>query len=177
MSNNVFFTSDTHFYHRNILKFTNRTSFCSTIEEHDEELIKRWNSVVSKNDLIYHLGDFSFAKELNYFYDILTRLNGRKFWILGNHDHLDRFSNVILSEFEWIRDYYVIPQKQFGQHIVLFHYPMREWYQYYRGSWHLYGHVHGEINDFGKSMDVGIDAHEEFRPFSFEEVQKNLEKL
>ena len=56
----VFFIGDTHFGHDNALRF--RTQF-SSIQEHDEFIIERWNKTVHKRDLVYHLGDFSFKQK------------------------------------------------------------------------------------------------------------------
>ncbi len=79
----TFFISDTHFSHENILKFEPHYRPFDTIEEHDQELIKRWNSVVRPNDIVYHLGDVVFGQK-NLFK--LGFLNGDKRLIMGNHD-------------------------------------------------------------------------------------------
>ena len=79
----VFVTSDSHFGHRRIAEYANRPY--SSVEEMDEDLIKRWNEVVSNDDIVFHLGDFAFGsveKQKAYF----DRLNGAKYLILGNHD-------------------------------------------------------------------------------------------
>lgn len=78
----VFFTSDLHFGHNNIMRFCNRPF--KSIEEMDEALIQKWNSVVSKNDLVFDLGDFAFAPNWRW-KEILGRLNGHHYLILGNH--------------------------------------------------------------------------------------------
>ena len=87
MSHNVFFVSDTHFGHANIIKFTdnngNRIRPFDSIEEHDETLVRNWNSVVQPNDRVYHLGDVVINRK---FLPILGRLNGRKKLVKGNHD-------------------------------------------------------------------------------------------
>lgn len=73
----TFFTADTHFNHANILEYTNRPFL--NVEEMDLEMIYRWNSVVRKNDLVFHLGDFAFATTLEIerlLIDILTVLQG-----------------------------------------------------------------------------------------------------
>jgi calcineurin-like phosphoesterase family protein len=81
----IFFISDTHFGHRGIIEFSGTKEFrkFNSIEEHDAELVKRWNSVVTKRDTVWHLGDVCFgARNLH----ILEQLNGYKKLVLGNHD-------------------------------------------------------------------------------------------
>lgn len=92
---NTFLISDTHFNHTNILNFTNyagekvRPEF-SSVEEMNEHMIERWNSVVKDNDVVYHLGDVHFGATANEKSNrsILSRLKGRKYLIVGNHDNL-----------------------------------------------------------------------------------------
>lgn len=80
---NTFFTSDTHFHNRTTISLENRP-FNST-EEMKATIIANWNKVVSPNDTVYHLGDVSFGTYTDWV-DVLTKLNGRKVLILGNHD-------------------------------------------------------------------------------------------
>lgn len=95
MSNKIFVISDTHFNHANILNFTNyagekvRPEF-SSVEDMNETIIDRWNTVVGHNDVVYHLGDVHFGATANEKSNgsILSRLNGRKYLIVGNHDNL-----------------------------------------------------------------------------------------
>ena len=76
----VRFIADLHFGHENMAK---KRGFASA-EEHDEHVIKMWNSVVHKRDLTYILGDVTM--ETSKYYHLLDRLNGRKKVVLGNHD-------------------------------------------------------------------------------------------
>jgi calcineurin-like phosphoesterase family protein len=85
----VFFTSDTHFGHTNILKYCDRP-FSST-EEMDEEIIRCWNSVVKPDNIVFHLGDFAFGT-IAQWETYRNRLNGHIHLILGNHD-MHNFSN------------------------------------------------------------------------------------
>lgn len=79
----VYFTSDTHFGHKNVIGYCSRP--WKTVEEMDEALIENWNSVVKPHDCVYHLGDFAFAKRPR-IKEIVAQLNGHKVLILGNHD-------------------------------------------------------------------------------------------
>lgn len=82
----VFFIGDTHFGHKNIITFDSTKAFrpFATIEEHDVELIRRWNARVRPKDIVWHLGDFCFGKDKLW---IAGHLNGDKRLIMGNHDH------------------------------------------------------------------------------------------
>lgn len=81
----TFFIGDTHFGHKNIIVFEGTKALrpFATIEEHDEEIVKRWNSVVRKHDVVWHLGDVAFGKQS---LELVKRLNGAKRLIAGNHD-------------------------------------------------------------------------------------------
>ncbi len=81
----IFVTSDTHFNHANIIKYCNRP-FSST-KEMNEELIRRWNAKVSKNDIVIHLGDFAFGRNWESIKDIRNKLNGIIILVVGNHDY------------------------------------------------------------------------------------------
>lgn len=85
---NIFLISDTHFGHANILKFVRADGSAvrsfQSVEEMDEHIVERWNSVVKPQDKVYHLGDVSMSKS-----NIATvgRCNGHKRLVLGNHDN------------------------------------------------------------------------------------------
>lgn len=157
----IFFTSDTHFSHKNIIKYCNRPF--NSIEEMDEKLIQNWNSVIKPNDSCYHLGDVCFGD----FSKIRQRLNGKIYLIKGNHDRkLDR------SYFEWVRDYYEL---QVGkQSIILSHYAFKIWNRSHHNSYHLYGHSHGTLpEDDSKSFDVGVDSHD-YYPWNYDEIEQKM---
>ena len=79
----VFFIADTHFGHKKVIEFEKEHRPFATIEEHDEELVRRWNAKVSKKDSVWVLGDFCFGKKN---LEIAGRLNGTKRLVAGNHD-------------------------------------------------------------------------------------------
>jgi calcineurin-like phosphoesterase family protein len=161
----VFFTSDTHFGHASIIRSCQRP-FASA-DEMDAALIARWNAAVGPRDTVWHLGDFCFRNDRPAPW-YLERLHGEVHLIEGNHDlrtlkhHAACFASV-----RQIREISVE-----GRKIVLCHYPLREWNGCYHGAWHLHGHVHGRMNEdpVGHSMDAGVDCHEDYRPWRFEEV-------
>ena len=97
MSYNIFFTSDTHFGHKNIIKFIdydgNRVRPFDTWEEADEIMVQNWNSVVKPEDKVYFLGDLCFNR--NYGDKLMPRLLGKKCLIRGNHDLFKLFRIVL----------------------------------------------------------------------------------
>lgn len=167
----IFFTSDHHFGHKNILKFSERPF--SDVEEMNEVLIQKWNEKIDAEDEVYHLGDVGLMSS-GKLRSILDRLNGKIYLINGNHE---KSAQACAKRFEWIKDYYelVVEDDEFerGQQlIVLFHYALREWNASHWGSYHLYGHAHGTLPDDknARSFDIGVDCHD-FYPLSYEEVK------
>lgn len=132
---NIYFTSDLHFGHKNIIRFDNRPF--TSVEEMDETLIRNWNNKVRNNDLVYILGDISWYND-EITADILSKLNGRKVLIKGNHD---RVHGKVRKCFEEITDYkeIVLPG---NRHVVLCHYPIVFFNRHHYGAYMLYGHVH-----------------------------------
>ena len=217
---NIFFTSDTHFGHGNIIKYSHRPFLNPTDQAMldslggswhngtwksgdrpqykispestklmDDALIDGINQVVGRDDTLYHLGDFHFAHIGNYCLVAQTyreRIRCRNVHLIwGNHDNrqavypLNRFANMgdLFSSANDLSEIRVGEQR-----IVLCHYCMNTWNKSHRGSWHLYGHSHGEaetkldsVFPGRRSMDVGVDNAKrllgEYRPFSFEEIR------
>lgn len=167
----IYFTSDHHFGHQNIIKFSNRPF--ADVDEMNEMLIQKWNEKVKPEDEVYHLGDVGLISS-GKLRKILERLNGKIYLIKGNHESA---AQACHSRFEWIKDYYelVVEDTEFArgeQLIVLFHYALREWNASHYGSYHLYGHSHGTLPDDNTklSFDIGVDCHN-FYPLSYDEVK------
>jgi len=178
--NGLYFTSDTHFGHANIINFCERPFSC--VEEMDEQLISNWNRTVGKTDTVFHLGDFCLGGAEKWI-NILDRLNGKIHLIMGNHDLRnlkarvrDRFENVSLEQHIMVAN----------QKIYLNHYPFLCFSGSYDGTWQLFGHVHtGKVNKgidyprltmlFPNQYDVGVDNND-YRPISFNEIKKRLAK-
>lgn len=170
--NNLWFTSDTHFGHDNIIKYSSRPF--KTVEEMDEELIKNWNEVVPEDGIVWHLGDLSFHKK-DRTVPIVWRLNGIIHFIKGNHDG-KKLRPGVLARFASIQDYAelsVLDDPR--QRIILSHFPFTSWNKMHYGSWNLHGHCHGTLKQKGKQYDVGVDPNN-FRPVSYHQVKEILEK-
>ncbi len=153
-----YYISDCHFFHERMNAAMDNRGF-STLEEMHEYMINKWNSRVRPGDEVMILGDFSIGKgtETN---EILARLNGRKFLIVGNHDKYLQDRKFNQSHFIWIKDYW--EAKDNGRKVILSHYPIMCYKGQYRFgkdnnpiTYMLYGHVHNTydeiiVNDFIK---------------------------
>jgi calcineurin-like phosphoesterase family protein len=177
---NVWVTSDSHFSHKNICRgVTNwrlpngeipvgQTRDFSTIEKMNTAIVNNINSVVGQDDILIHLGDWSFGgyEQIREFWDRLICKNIHL--ILGNHDHnIDRNRDGSQGLFQSVSHYNTV---EIGDYkFQLMHYPISSWDGLNKGVMHLHGHCHLPTNrrfGVGKRMDVGMDGHPEFRPYN-----------
>jgi len=199
---NIFFTSDTHFGHANIAgknssRWKSGYRNFSSIEDMNQELVKQINRVVKHDDVLYHLGDWSFGGIEN-IWRFRKQLNCQNIHlILGNHDHHIE-ENKPLPNCKYTVDGQIVdgipgydPEFVFakelftsvshykevkinGEIVVLSHYSHRIWHGSHKGWLHLYGHSHDSLPEYGKSMDCGVDAAirilGEARPFCWNEI-------
>jgi len=164
----VFFTADLHLNHKAIIDHCHRPF--ASVEEMDATLIDNINSVVTRGDLLYIVGDFSLGNRAVVEAQ-RKRINcAQVFLIRGNHDSL---SAKQYEECGFIFKGDLCEVKVEGQKISLCHYAMRRWPSSHHGAWHLYGHSHGHLPDTGQdfSFDVGVDCFK-FAPISFERVKE-----
>lgn len=154
----------------------------------DEALINNWNSVVKKDDIVFHLGDFAFAPNYRW-KEILSKLNGRIYLIIGNHDKSRWPGDSVMGLFAGV--YNQVELKIDNQyHIYLNHYPFLCYAGTYRNPKYctiqLYGHVHTHPNSNGKDdervkmtfpyqYDVGVDNNN-YTPISWQQVQEIIHK-
>lgn len=127
----TWFISDTHFGHKNILEYEKEHRPFSTVEEMNETIIERWNSVVKQKDTIYHLGDFAFGKKN---IEIASRLNGRKHLVMGNHDQYP--SNEYLKYFQKLHG------QVFWENFILSHVPVHPDCLGLMHFLNVHGHLH-----------------------------------
>ena len=133
----------------------------------DNEIIKRFNSVVTQSDTVYDLGDFSFGNQHAY----LSMLNGNIVRIKGSHDRDMKQPFMLVIKPDGLLDEYGNQRS-----ITLCHYAMRSWPLSHYGSWQLYGHSHGKLESLGLSFDIGTDTNN-FYPYSLEDVTKKMALL
>ncbi len=176
----TFFTSDTHFNHANIIRFCNRPF--KDVEQMNEVMITNWNNAISKDDTVFHLGDFCLGGAAEWT-KILDRLNGKIFLIMGNHD-LKNIRQGFISRFEHVAMQMHI--KVGKQRIYLCHFPFLCFEGGYKDVWQLFGHVHTRKNNTGNDAerlqflyptqyDVGVDNNG-FAPVSFGLVKRTIDK-
>lgn len=186
----VWLTSDSHHYHKNILKYCSRPF--ETVEEMNQALINNWNSVVGKDDHVYHLGDFCFGN-VEKWNSILEPgvLNGNIHLILGNHDVPRIFKESVNRE----RFCEITYQKMLlfdGWTIFLNHFPFLDFSNNIDHKViQALGHIHSGPFSAGtiteektkclnwNQYDVGVDNND-YTPISlekfFEEIFKRREK-
>ena len=185
----TFVTSDLHFFHRNIIDYSNRpyrdANGDPDVDAMNEGIISNWNEVVSDGDRVYIIGDVSMGGKAKApaLAECLRRLNGDKYLVPGNHDTWILDSEECMKELTLLPAIYelkvsddTLPKKgnQIArQTIVLCHYSMRVWHKNGRGAWHLFGHSHGTMDGIGKSFDIGFDGpYSNHRPMSYEQVRE-----
>lgn len=184
---NIWFTSDTHYSHANITGskvsiWKNGYRNFDSIEEMNNTLINNINKCVGENDILYHLGDWSFSGVQNILYFRRSLVCKNINLILGNHDKhiIDKEIIIDGESFNMIKLFSSVNSVFSGnidkKYFHLSHYAHRVWPNSQTGSIHLYGHSHGTLPGIGKSMDVGIDCHPEFRPFNVDEILEIMNK-
>lgn len=201
-SENLYFTSDLHLGHANIIQYCNRPF--DGVHKMDLAIIANWNDTITDDDIVFILGDFCWRLNSAAIKWYINELKGRKILILGNHDKSEKVYQGLLEK---VYDGFInikvrdLTAKEGYQRLTLCHYPMLSWYQSHRGAWQLFGHMHNEtlhsiedaekggeeVSDFLKSeykysdrlrknqYDVGVDGNN-FTPLSYEKVKKIILK-
>ena len=167
----VYFTSDLHLGHENIIKFTDRPFGC--LEEMHQTLIRNINDKVKADDELYILGDFSFKLKRSRALGIRSRIECKNLHLIrGNHDCGWSGTNAFRS----VSDY--LELKTTDSIFILCHYPFASWNGMRRGSIHLHGHIHSNgahnrenLEKGRRIFDVGVDANE-YKPVSIEDISE-----
>lgn len=172
----IWVISDTHFHHANILGFIDsrtglkvRPGF-NNVDEMDEHMVEKWNSVVNPGDKVYHLGDV-FMGDQNKFKKLWPRLNGRKNLIVGNHDDI-RF----LSSGGFFKEVY-LERKFKDLKLHLSHIPLHP-SQHETGApgsgnflVNVHGHIHGNPTPEGRYINVSVEVVD-YTPVNIEVLAK-----
>ena len=186
----VWLCSDSHYGHKNICRGVTswrlpdgripieKTRDFDTIEQMNEAIVDGINSVVGQDDILIHLGDFSFGgfENIQKFRDriICKEIH----LILGNHDtHIENNKGDVQELFTSVNHYTRLLYK--NKTFVLSHFPISSWDSLNKGHIHLHGHVHLPTNlrfGKGKKMDVGMDGHPTFGVYDMDDIIKIMDK-
>jgi calcineurin-like phosphoesterase family protein len=172
----LFFTSDQHYGHENVIRFCGRP-FRDAAEMNDE-LVRLHNERVPKDGIVFHLGDFAFSKVKSTVFDVFPRLHGaRHHLIVGNHEKAvtdNPRARALFTTVSQYEDLYVEEDDGTRQLLCLFHYPIHEWNKQHHAAWHLHGHTHNTVKPDArfKRMDAGVDNPlAAYGPLSYEAVR------
>jgi calcineurin-like phosphoesterase family protein len=188
----IFFTSDHHFSHTNIIRYCNRP-FASA-EEMNLELISRWNQTVSPDDTVYYLGDFSLS--LDAVENITPQLNGRKLLVMGNHDlcHPVNKKRALPAREVYLKHSFesIELESQIeiaGQLVLLHHFPYltpaapdkySNKFDKFRPKneeqWLLCGHIHEKWREQERMINVGVDVWN-FSPVAMTKIEEIILKV
>ena len=159
-SSRIWFISDTHFDHANIIKYCARPFI--SVKEMNRILLKKWNTVVRKNDLVYFLGDMSFGRHSRKPSYWLRRLNGKVIYIKGNHEKIKLGKSSEFLEYK-------------GHRFLLVHDPESNYVNSFDG-WIIHGHKHNNdlinyplINKERRSINVSVEVIN-YEPISIEQI-------
>jgi calcineurin-like phosphoesterase family protein len=180
----LFFTSDNHFYHDNIIKFCNRPF--ANAKEMNAVMIERWNAIVPPDGIVFNGGDFALTGNIGSVRNIVEQLNGLMYFTYGNHDYQNRFDRDVIKEmFYQCDDMYHISVENDAvpgglQNILITHYPFLYWR---RGSIHLHGHVHGGPGSTASEQvpyhfmryDIGVDNNN-YAPISYLDLAERMKQ-
>ena len=153
----IWLVSDTHFFHSRIIEYCNRPF--QTADEMNFALIKNWNSVVSDNDIVYHLGDVTWKR----CDEILSVLKGKKELILGNHDDIEKHN--LQQHFRKIH-----ASKKLSGNILLTHYPV---VCDFGNQYNVHGHIHDKNLDSKQHINVSVEQTE-YTPIQLESLLERI---
>ena len=187
----LFFTSDTHYNHKNICRSTtewrtkdkeipiSQTRDFKSLHHMNSVIVNNINEVVKQDDILFHLGDWSFGG-FEYVKEFRDRIVCNNVHLLyGNHDHhIEKNREGIRGIFTTTSQYLVLTvvENDMTHEFVLMHYPLCSWHNMNNGRFHLFGHVHLPENKkrmAGRSMDVGMDGNN-MMPYDMREVVRTL---
>jgi calcineurin-like phosphoesterase family protein len=174
----TWWTSDTHFSHANIIRYTNRPF--TSVDEMNARLIERWNERVAPSDEVWHLGDLALGRDITRQIERTARLNGRRRLVPGNHDRVASFyEGGDQRERFWpvyeAAGWEIMPEQLEhlidGHRVVVCHFPYigdslggQDRYRRNRPSDHglpiIHGHVHTDFADRGRQYNVGVDVRD-----------------
>jgi calcineurin-like phosphoesterase family protein len=170
----VFFISDLHFHHKNIIKSCGRPF--KDVEEMNNTLIDNWNNTVPDDGIVFILGDFCWLRKVSIWTDLLKILKGNKILVMGNHD--DR---KVIND---IKDAFMIePRERLpviingNTKMVLDHFPQHEWTGCGHNVIHLHGHIHEKDSPIARTTTYNVSVERNrYRPINLKEINLIITK-
>ena len=175
----IYVISDTHFYHNNIIKYCNRPF--KDVETMNEFMIDKWNSIVSDEDIVLHLGDFGFGSK-EQLTNICQQLKGHKILLKGNHcsrkgnafwlecgfEQVYKQKEMLLTEILGISQDFIKTDSD----VILSHYPR----QVPDNKLNIHGHIHNaplDINQFNQNNHINVSVEMiDYKPVSLIKIVK-----
>mgnify|MGYP000581464137 CR=1 FL=1 len=168
------YIADLHFGHRAVINFDNRPFL--DVDEMDRTLIELWNSRVAPDDNVYIVGDFAYRNEKPEEW-YLQRLKGHKHLVIGNHDSKLLANEKAMGYIESVDKMMHVTDN--GNQICIAHFPIAEWNGFYRGAYHIYGHIHNRteityhyMKQFDRALNAGACINN-YTPSSLNELLRN----
>ena len=158
----VFVISDHHFGHKHIIDFESRPF--EDADQMNEAMIDKWNAVVGKDDKVFHLGDFSFLNREKTG-AIVSRLNGYKYLIMGNHDRGRTRSWWLDVGFDEVSEYPIV----YNGFYLLSHEPM--YMNKHMPYVNIHGHIHGQKYEGPQYVNVSVE-HWNYEPVRLDAIQE-----
>ena len=156
----IWFTSDLHLGHRNVIRFCNRPF--ADEKEMGKSLIENWNNIVGDNDIVFVLGDTFWFNDSHGIKRVLSQLKGKDIYILpGNHDDFDHYYRVDDMRIHLCADIVVVwitEENQPKREVWLSHYPMMTWPHRENGAYQFFGHIHSQPDKFD-GVDQDLPLH------------------
>jgi calcineurin-like phosphoesterase family protein len=162
----IWFTSDTHFDDEKTLVYRYRPF--ENVKKMNEALIETWNTSISPEDDVFHLGDFAISDEA--IKEFAPQLNGNIRLILGNHD--DKRNRELLKQFFDIKEHPITISFEYNNkpdQLYLCHYPKQRPNPETSGIYACCGHIHDLWKVARRMVNVGVDAWH-FKPVSLEQI-------
>jgi len=166
----AFIISDTHFFHDKIIGFQ-RNQF-KTSEEMNEYIIQQWNNIIGKTDRVFHLGDFAFGENLKGIEEIIQRLNGRIYLIIGNHDTPTKLQiySKYMKLFSGYKDGEILMTHVPVHNSILEEYAPRSYGHNER--YNIHGHLHKSIVKDNRYFNANWDI--ENKIYTLPEIKQKL---
>jgi calcineurin-like phosphoesterase family protein len=158
----IYFTADHHFGDSRARTFYRRPF--ASVDEMDEAMIRRWNTVVESEDEVWHLGDVAVRQPADRVASLLSALNGHKHLVVVNND-----GDAVTACAGWRSVEAYAELLIDGIRLVLCHYPFRTWRDMHKGAINLHGHSHGRLKPLTRQCDVGVDVCD-FRPIRLGDI-------